>query len=547
MVPLPRLIALSLLFTFPLASASAHKVKQSPLQRYVEGQVASFSGNPDLAARDFFSVFEEHPDDARLALKTYRQAQIADNTKIILSTLSHMEKDGFRTGDGPFLILARAVQQHKWKEAHQLIDRMEQNHYPLFPFTPLLRAWVKFGSGEKNPLAELDKVDASIQIFVPETRGLLLLAMGKYDEAWPFLDPVMEGGSGRANHLRIIAAGIMSHRNAPKFRALLEGSSASLAKARLLLEKNPKAFPTKLTAELGLSELFLRLASFMGDKQSLMKPIGLGLGRASSWMTPDNAESWLVTAEILSSIRQLSDARIALDHISADDPFYNLANSMKISFFLQEGRKDMALNLARHVVEQPDATVEDWYNLAEIEGDNGNFEAALSALAHVERVKSQDWQMWILKGTLLDSAGRWPEAKAAYQQAVSLAPENPITLNTLGYSQLEKRENIQDASLLIMKALKVMPLDPAIIDSFGWSQYLSGNINTAILVLEKAVQNAPQESTISEHLGDAYWTAGRHFEARYSWQASLVTAEEKSISRIKKKIELGLTSDLAAP
>ncbi|TQL17557.1 tetratricopeptide repeat protein [Zymomonas mobilis] len=547
MIPFIRIIPLTVLLTVPFASVSAHKAGLSSLQRYMEGQVASFSGNPDLAARDFFSVFNEHPDDKRLALKAYREAQVADNTKITLATLSHMEKDGFRTGDGPFLILAKAVQQHRWKEAHQLIDRMEQNHYALFPFAPLLRAWVKFGAGEDNPLSELDKADESIKVFVPEVRGLLLLATGEYDEALPLLEPSMGGGTGRANRLRILAAGIMSHRDGAKSRALLEGSSASLAKARQMFAKNPKSLPSKLTVEVGMSELFLRMAALMGSKQSLTKPVGLGLGRASSWMTPNNAENWLIIAEILSSFGQLSDARIALNHITPEDPFYNMATSMQISFYLREKRKDMALNLAQNVVRQPDATVEDWYNLAEIEGDSGNFDAALAALSHVDKTMSKDWQMWILKGNLLDAAGHWPEAKAAYEQAVAIAPNNPITLNTLGYSQLEKRENIQSASILLMKALGAMPIDPAIIDSCGWSQYLSGRVDDAVFLLENAAELAPKESTIYEHLGDAYWTAGRHFDARYAWQASLVTAEDKATARIKGKIDLGLTPALAAP
>ncbi|AEI37022.1 MAG: tetratricopeptide repeat protein [Zymomonas mobilis subsp. pomaceae] len=549
MISFLRFVPLTALLAVPFAAADARKEAVSPFKLYVEGQVASFSDNPDLAARNFFSVLQERPGDNLLALRTYRQAQIANNMSITLGVLSRMEKDGYRTGDGPFLILADAVKRHKWKEANLLIDRMSQFQYPFFFTAPLLRAWVILGSKKGDPFSALDKAQGPVSNYVQEERGLLLLATGKYEEALSILAPVMTGKSGRSNRLRIIVAGIIAHRDIAKSRALLEGSSASLAKARMLLDKNKKIFKSKLTAEDGLSELILRLASVMGG-QSLTAPIGLGLARASSWLTPDNPESWLITAEILSSGHQFSAARSALDHISSDDPFYNLAMSMRILLYVRENKKEDALNLARTITQLPNATADDWRNLAELEGDNGHYEAALVALDRImgpDQPMAKDWQIWLLKGTLLDSAGHWPEAKAAYQQAVALAPDQPLALNTLGYSQLEKRENIPEAARLIEQALKVTPNDPAIIDSMGWSQYLLGHTDQAILLLEQAAKADPKEPTIYEHLGDAYWTVGRHFEARYAWQASLGTADDKATTRLKQKIAVGLTPTLAAP
>ncbi len=66
-------------------------------------------------------------------------------------------------------------------------------------------------------------------------------------------------------------------------------------------------------------------------------------------------------------------------------------------------------------------------------------------------------------------------------------------------------------------------------------------------LLEKASAGSPAEPAIAEHLGDAYWTVGRRYEARYAWRAALVTAEDKDRPRISAKVERGLTAATAAP
>ena len=52
---------------------------------------------------------------------------------------------------------------------------------------------------------------------------------------------------------------------------------------------------------------------------------------------------------------------------------------------------------------------------------------------------------------------------------------------------------------------------------------------------------------LQEHLGDALFTAGRRYEARFAWRAALVNAEAEDKKRIQSKIETGLTLATAAP
>jgi Flp pilus assembly protein TadD len=122
-----------------------------------------------------------------------------------------------------------------------------------------------------------------------------------------------------------------------------------------------------------------------------------------------------------------------------------------------------------------------------------------------------------------------------------------VVLNFLGYSQLERRENLAEAERLIREASKLQPDDAAITDSLGWALYVRGDLPQAIALLERAAQSQPADTAINEHLGDAYYSAGRRFEARYAWQAALTYAEGDAATRLRAKIDSGLKPALAAP
>ena len=56
--------------------------------------------------------------------------------------------------------------------------------------------------------------------------------------------------------------------------------------------------------------------------------------------------------------------------------------------------------------------------------------------------------------------------------------------------------------------------------------------------LEKAIELVPEDPTINDHLGDAYWRNGRLIEARYQWRRALQFGpQDDEIKPIQAKIE----------
>jgi Flp pilus assembly protein TadD len=100
---------------------------------------------------------------------------------------------------------------------------------------------------------------------------------------------------------------------------------------------------------------------------------------------------------------------------------------------------------------------------------------------------------------------------------------------------------------MIRKASELAPDDASITDSLGWAQFKRGKLEEAIDTLQRAAEKDPDQPDIQEHLGDALYKSGRRFEARFAWNAALVTASDEVAARVKAKLTLGLTAANAAP
>jgi len=169
------------------------------------------------------------------------------------------------------------------------------------------------------------------------------------------------------------------------------------------------------------------------------------------------------------------------------------------------------------------------------------------AYAQAQKLQGQLWSLLLLRASALEDASRWPEARAALQQALTMAPDQPLLLNFLGYAKLERGEDLDAAEAMIRKASDLAPDEASITDSLGWAQFKRGKVDEAIATLQRAAEKDPAQAEIQEHLGDALFRSGRRYEARFAWNASLVTAEDDVETRVKAKLASGLTPANAAP
>lgn len=156
---------------------------------------------------------------------------------------------------------------------------------------------------------------------------------------------------------------------------------------------------------------------------------------------------------------------------------------------------------------------------------NGQFGEALEQWADTEKLALEQGEkltkeFYFSYGAAADKAGKTDEAADHLQKAIRLATENDDdesaaeSLNYLGYMWLEKGINIEEAGLLIRRALQFVPENGAFIDSLGWFYFKKGDFARALEQLLKAAELCEEpDSVIFDHIAEAYASLGKKEEA----------------------------------
>ncbi len=114
-----------------------------------------------------------------------------------------------------------------------------------------------------------------------------------------------------------------------------------------------------------------------------------------------------------------------------------------------------------------------------------------------------------------------PELLESYlKRLLKIQPEHPHALNALGYSLAERNIRLDEAFQLITQALTLTPEDPFILDSLGWVQYRQGKLAESLLTLEKAYR-LKADPEIATHLAEVLTAQNRQADARSLIDAAL--------------------------
>lgn len=127
-----------------------------------------------------------------------------------------------------------------------------------------------------------------------------------------------------------------------------------------------------------------------------------------------------------------------------------------------------------------------------------------------------------------EKLGRFDVLEADLRRVMVLRPDDAQAYNALGYTLADRTSRLAEAITLLDKALSLSPEDPFILDSVGWVQYRSGNLARAQEYLERAYTMRP-DPEIAAHLGEVMWARGQRDEAGKLWQTSLQTHPQNEV------------------
>jgi tetratricopeptide (TPR) repeat protein len=118
--------------------------------------------------------------------------------------------------------------------------------------------------------------------------------------------------------------------------------------------------------------------------------------------------------------------------------------------------------------------------------------------------------------------------EAKLTRLIELKPSNAHALNALGYTLVDRTPRIAEGLALIERALTLAPDDPFILDSVGWAHFRMGRLDEAEKNLRRAMEQRP-DPEIAAHLGEVLWAKGERARAQDVWQSQLKSTPDNAV------------------
>jgi tetratricopeptide (TPR) repeat protein len=146
--------------------------------------------------------------------------------------------------------------------------------------------------------------------------------------------------------------------------------------------------------------------------------------------------------------------------------------------------------------------------------------AALALLEHELSEQADQPELLYESALLAERLGRLEVMEKRLRKLIALQPQSAQGYNALGYSYADRNMRLAEARELIETALKLAPNDPFILDSMGWVLFRQGELESALIHLQRAYAQRP-DAEIAAHMGEVLWMLGRTEEAQRTWREAL--------------------------
>jgi tetratricopeptide (TPR) repeat protein len=501
---------------------------------FLERALAADPGNYDLVRRTFVLRVSEGRIAEAVPLA---QRIVAIDGRSGLAGLTLMEQD------------LKLANYDKVAEGGRTMPREGAQRYAV----PLLMAWAE--AGRQHPAPALQALDGMGDMHGLEPLRDLHVALiddylGRVDDAAAAYGRLVGDPAGASLRVVELAGNFYERHGKPDDarslyeRAIARDGTNDIAERGLKRLAAGQVPPSLITRPAqGGAEALFDLATLMNQRETVDS--GLVYARLSLDLDPDFAPAVLLIGEMRDEENRPADALELYRKVPADSSLYWTARLRTVAALDALDRTDEAAAMLRDMAAERPDRAEPLIELGDLFRSHKRFAEAVTAydgaIARTPNLGPRDWRMFYSRGVALERSGEWPRAEADLKQALKLQPEQPLVLNYLGYSWIDKGQNLAEALKMIERAVELRPDDGYIVDSLGWAFYRLGEMTRATQFLERAIELLPEDPTINDHLGDAYWRTGRLVEARYQWSRALQFGPEADeVQGIRTKLDRGL-------
>ncbi|MFM7289252.1 MAG: tetratricopeptide repeat protein [Bacteroidota bacterium] len=141
-----------------------------------------------------------------------------------------------------------------------------------------------------------------------------------------------------------------------------------------------------------------------------------------------------------------------------------------------------------------------------------------SGLTYIADQPELEAQFHIMLGDIEHRRANHAESDRCYGKALRLQPDNSLVLNNFAYYLSLRRENLDSALAMSLRATLEEPSNASYQDTYAWVLYQMGRYEQALAPIQKALQNSPTDNaTLLEHYGDILFRLNRTEEAKTQW------------------------------
>ncbi|MCY4446543.1 MAG: tetratricopeptide repeat protein [Rhodobacteraceae bacterium] len=381
----------------------------------------------------------------------------------------------------------------------------------------------------------------------------ILASQGKYEEAVERLGDLTEyHDSVRLEALYLYLKLQMKLENEDAIEALAANENFSNTDPQAVKINNLLAYHEQgvipyldfdLTANKGLYDSLMVFSRLL---QSNFPEDTLETQRLAAVIYSEDPLVYLETAEYLSYLESNDLALATLDQIP-DSLNYALPEAIyRADILIRDDKIGEGIEVLKKTTQRFGGNDELWFKLGEFQYfDQQYVEATVSITNGLELINEDSpnytWYPFYVRGGAFDFIEDYERMESDFRKALELDPDNDQVLNHFGYSLAVRNTQLEQAEMMIKRALEQSPKNGAYLDSLGWVYFRMGRYEDAERYLLEANLISPNEFEIIDHIGDLYWVTDRQEEARNEWQRALeLDPTEKIGNMIKRKLELGL-------
>ncbi len=182
--------------------------------------------------------------------------------------------------------------------------------------------------------------------------------------------------------------------------------------------------------------------------------------------------------------------------------------------------------------------------LSEIELLNSNrqSEDALQLANEILPVLPNDQDILYTRALTAIKLKKWEIAEQDLKKIIDENPNNASALNALGYALSFHQGRLKEALNYLQQALSISPNNPDFLDSLGWIYYRLGDLSEAIRYLQEA-NDLSNTSATAAHLGEVLWVTNQQEEAVNVWKNALQQdSDHEELVTTLKRLKVNLNA-----